>query len=260
MLKFLLTCSAALSCLLLVPRYRHDGRVRSTLSSLMVLAVGMALTVILSCLVVSTDAPLVDAQFFAMDRLLGFDWELSAHWVRQHPNIHTLFYFAYWGGLIQMWLIPILLGMTGRSERNDEFLFLVFFGVLLTIAISAPFPALGPWQYSTDPFPFDPAILSDYPALRDGSLRLIVLGRTQGLVSMPSYHTMLALFFAYSMRGTGPLFIVAVALNALMIVATPMIGGHYLVDVIAGALCAGALIAGYRHRASVRVTAALSTT
>jgi membrane-associated phospholipid phosphatase len=59
---------------------------------------------------------------------------------------------------------------------------------------------------------------------------------------MPSYHTALAVLFTYAFRGTGLIGYVIAALNTVMLLSIPPIGGHYLVDMVAGgALAIGAI-------------------
>jgi membrane-associated phospholipid phosphatase len=63
-----------------------------------------------------------------------------------------------------------------------------------------------------------------------------------GIVQMPSYHTVLVVLFTYAFRGTGLIGYVIAALNIFMLLAIPPVGGHYLVDVLAGgALALGAI-------------------
>lgn len=93
-------------------------------------------------------------------------------------------------------------------------------------------------------------------------MRVFDLAQMQGLVSLPSYHTAMALFFVQAMRWTRPGMLIIGLLNLLMIVSTPTEGGHYLIDVVAGvglwALTAGALrlLAGRRASASAVPVAA----
>jgi len=56
----------------------------------------------------------------------------------------------------------------------------------------------------------------------------------QGLITMPSYHTVLAILIIYVYRGCGRLFTLALAFNGLMLLSLPSEGGHYVIDVIAG--------------------------
>jgi membrane-associated phospholipid phosphatase len=74
-----------------------------------------------------------------------------------------------------------------------------------------------------------------FAALRDGSLSMIDMSAAQGIVSFPSFHTVLGIITAYALRGTRWLFVPILLLNAVMIVSTLPVGGHHLADVIAGA-------------------------
>ena len=82
------------------------------------------------------------------------------------------------------------------------------------------------------------ATVSDFDLLRNGTMRHFDLARIQGLVSFPSYHSALAVFFAYSLRRVRLLFPLALLLNVTMLISTPTQGGHYLVDVFGGLIVA----------------------
>ena len=58
----------------------------------------------------------------------------------------------------------------------------------------------------------------------------------QGIVTFPSYHTVLAILFVYTHRGLRWTFPPVAVLNGLMLAAIPSVGGHYVVDMIGGAL------------------------
>jgi membrane-associated phospholipid phosphatase len=59
------------------------------------------------------------------------------------------------------------------------------------------------------------------------------MANAQGLISIPSFHAIMAVLVAYAMRGTR-LFFPFLILNAAVMLSTPTRGGHYLVDVLAG--------------------------
>ena len=69
-----------------------------------------------------------------------------------------------------------------------------------------------------------------FEPLRDGTFKLIDLGNMQGLVSIPSFHTVLAILLSHAMRRTRVAAVFWV-LNAWMIVSTPLRqplpGRHY---------------------------------
>ena len=58
----------------------------------------------------------------------------------------------------------------------------------------------------------------------------------QGLVTFPSFHTSLAIITTYAVRGIRFVTLPVAILNGLVIVSTLPEGGHYLIDVIAGAI------------------------
>jgi membrane-associated phospholipid phosphatase len=65
-------------------------------------------------------------------------------------------------------------------------------------------------------------------------MRFALSGMT-GVVSFPSFHTAMALAYCWAFRKTGIVGGAIIALNIVMLCAVPFFGGHYLVDMIAGA-------------------------
>lgn len=227
---------------LLVRRVRARPGVRETLLTLGGLSVFGTVNMMLSYLVLALAPPVVDGQLAAIDAALGFDWAAVAQWVHAHPWLDTLFWWSYRSAVLQILVLVIVLGATGRHRQLREFNALFILGGIFCVLFSALAPAFGPW-HAAPAAPFDASTVSHFESLRNGSLRLIDLGAMQGLVSMPSFHTMGAVFFAYSMRGVrgwAPLYSV---LNLLMVASTPTEGGHYLADVLAGGCVALAMIA-----------------
>jgi membrane-associated phospholipid phosphatase len=60
--------------------------------------------------------------------------------------------------------------------------------------------------------------------------------KVEGLVTFPSYHTVLAIIVSYAFRGFRFIALPAAVLNSIVVISTLPEGGHYLVDVIAGAV------------------------
>lgn len=212
---------------------------------------------VLSYLLVTLAPPLVDARLAALDAQLGFDWPRVYAWVHARPTVHHVLQVAYGSGLLQLGLVPMLAGLLGRADRLREFVSNLMLSCALLLLIAAPWPAAGAFVYFGMAGPSELATVSHFSALRDGAMRVFDLGQMQGLVSLPSYHTAMALFFVQAMRWTRTGLVAAGLLNALMLLATPTEGGHYLVDVVAGvglwALTAGVLriVVARRHAPAV---------
>ena len=68
----------------------------------------------------------------------------------------------------------------------------------------------------------------------------------EGMVSMPSFHTTLAILFIYALRHMRYLLLFSIPLNVTMILSTPTQGGHYLADVFAGLLLSALTISTLR--------------
>ncbi len=238
-------------------RYRNDPRIGTTLRSAALLVAFWITGATLSYLVVSTNAPLVDASLAAWDHALGFDWLALHAWLQTHPSARAALHLAYYSGLAQLVLVVLLLGFGARPARLEEFMRLFIVACLVTTVLSGFFPAAGAWKHYELGKSFDLSLLSHFELLRNGQLREIPLGRLQGLVAIPSLHSAMAVLLIYVMRGTlvHPIF---VTLNTAMLVSTPINGGHYLVDVLAGVALALGLITLERQRGGRSLNAAVT--
>ena len=231
-------------------RYRNEPRIRATAQAANLFIVFMAAAGTLSYLVVSTNARLVDASLAAWDGALGFDWQAYAGWLQRHDLLQDVLRGAYISGLPQIVFVVLFLGLTARTAQLDSFLRLCIVATLATIVLSGPFPAAGSWKHFPGTVPAAQlAWLSHFESLRSGALRDIPLREMQGLISIPSLHAVQAVLLVNAMRGTRllPAFVV---LDGAMLVSTPVCGGHYVVDVLAGLLLAGLLIVLERRRVS----------
>jgi membrane-associated phospholipid phosphatase len=205
----------------------------------------------LSYVVAALDWPLQDHALAALDRAMGFDAKTVILFVNDYPTLAGVLGFGY--GMIKWPLlaIPIVLAATRRWARLQQFVTALMLALMATIVISIFVPAIGNYQFmgltpADVPNVNVTAFLlgqHDIPAVRDGSLRYLALLKLAGIVTFPSFHTASAVLYAWAfapVRFFGP---TALVINTLMIASTPVIGGHYLVDVVAGAILAVAAIA-----------------
>lgn len=183
---------------------------------------------------VTLDAPLIDAKLVVMDRAVGFDWPRLYAWVRHHALIKSVLHVAYVSAFPQLLVLPFLLGFAGQSRHLREFLSNIMLSSLFLLVIATAFPAQSAFSHFAGVSLEDMASISDFELLRHGRMGLFNLNDMQGLVSMPSFHTVMAVFFTYALRWSRGLFISGAMLNFLMILSTPTEGGHYLMDVFGG--------------------------
>ena len=186
---------------------------------------------VLTYLAATCALPLQDALLMRWDSALGFSWlgchDALAGW----PLIQLLLSCAYDSLMPQILLSCVLLPALCRTERCVQLILLAAMGLVLTASVSALCPVLGPRAaFGMD----DLLYVSHIQALRgSGPWRFDMIGM-QGIVTMPSYHTVLAVLFTHAYRGMGKVGWTIAGLNVLMLASIPPIGGHYLVDMAAG--------------------------
>jgi membrane-associated phospholipid phosphatase len=199
----------------------------------------------------STALPLADAYLASWDRALRFDWLAYVRWADQRPGLLVLMSLAYQGlTLYSLITFIALLGVYGPNRARDFVLAFLVAGVL-TCVTGLWLPALGPMDhYAFDPAQFQhikpefgtwavDAILR----IRAGVAQSLSLNDLPGLTHVPSLHTAMGLIGIYYCRGRLLVYLAALAINGLMIAATPVFGGHYFIDLFAGTILAGVAIA-----------------
>lgn len=242
---YLLTFGAAIFLACISRFYSYTGREQRIMEfahfGAQLLAL-YALLMMLSYLAVSTNTPLVDDTFDVMDKSLGMDWVTWVEWVRSHPRVQLVLVIAYASLPIQGMFCYIYNIHTREFWRNSEIWWITLIAAIITIAGSAAFPATNPYVYYGLENPDYFVHMQHFLGLRDGTMRLINFMDAQGLIQLPSFHTVLAIMLTYNLRRNRWFFLIAVVINATLILACPTEGCHYFVDLFAGAAVAAATI------------------
>lgn len=216
--------------------------------------------IVLSYALAARAGPLWDARFAAIDTRLGFDWPVIFAIADRFPILLWIGGIAYHSLTLQMIACIVVLSATGQADRLQAAIVAAIAGGVVTILISGVTPALGNV--------FDPA---DYRhlwpsvawleqdmliGLRDGRWRTIDLTRLMGIVTFPSYHATLPIILARALADTRGWRVVAPVWAGVTIMATPLFGGHYAIDVVAGAGLAMLVMWLVPKRASIKPRAA----
>ncbi len=200
-----------------------------------------------SYLSIAMALPLQDTVLAAIDRALGFDWLATLAWANASSVVATALVWSYKSSVTQVLALTFLLAVLGKPREMWDFLAVLMLSLVITLAISAFMPALAAYHYH-QPNPEAYRTLQDietvaglgfrpeFLALRDGTFGVFETNLIKGLVTFPSYHTVMALALIVAARGVTHLFWPAVLLNSVVILSTLHVGGHYFVDVIGGAL------------------------
>ena len=214
------------------------------------------LAAILSYVGTSLDRPLLDAQFARADAALGLDWLAVLSFTDGHPAFGRTLRAAYHSSMLQMVSVFIILAGTRQLDRLGGFLTLFTATGIITILASIMFPAAGAFVLYNPPAELRDVVgqaagiwhLEHFEALRSGAMRTIRLNAVEGLITFPSFHTALAIVTTWAFWRTYYLALPVLGINILVIASTVPVGGHYFVDVFAGAAIAAACIAALKWR------------
>jgi len=259
-----IACAALGGAALFYRHVRSNPAFSTMCAALMQMLLFSAVGSILSYLLARNGGALWDDRLATWDRALGFDWLAYVRWIDASSFLAVPLRLAYASLIPQIIVIVLTFGFTGRLERLRSCVLAAMLCGTFTILLSPLFPAVSNYVHlgltAADFRHVDPWAgylhLAHFTALRDGTMASLRFSELQGIITFPSYHAGLATVTLWSfarmevaaIRWTG------VALAGATILATPVDGGHYLVDVLAGmALAIVAIVAarawvGWRPR------------
>lgn len=188
--------------------------------------------------------PMIDPSLAAADKWLGITSADVIRSVIAVPSAPKLLYAMYFPSVILLFLTALLLSVFGRGERLAELCSAYGFCLAVATVCSVLLPASGAFEY----LGLEPVFGAKLPpgsgvyhlevlhALRSTTHLAINPFGIHGLVTFPSFHTSMALMTAAAWRDDRLLRWPMFAWNGLVILSTVPVGGHYIVDLIAGAL------------------------
>jgi len=225
--------------------YRHrrpDARIAATLTGMAQLVAFSMVGATLSYALASVGGPLWDDTLCRWDLAIGFDWRAYLAFVDARPALGLVYTVAYRSIELQIIVTVAVLGFGGETRRLRAFVLAFILAGITDILISPMMPAMAMYVHlglrPSDFSHLGPAAayvhVADLSGLRDGTLRVISLDRAEGIITFPSFHAALGVIFALALWPVRLLRWPGLALNLTMIAATPIDGGHYFVDLIAG--------------------------
>jgi hypothetical protein len=221
---------------------RFDSRIPFILGTLAQLELLSLLIEPLTYIAAATDLPMQDGKLASLDRMLGLDWVAYFNFIYDRPALIPYAYLGYAMILWPIFVIPVILGIAREYRRLQQFTLACALTLIATTLIFVAVPALGTYsEYGIAP---DPAIfkagaylmqLHDLPLVRAGSLRVLNVTQLAGIITFPSFHAAAAILCLWALWCIWWLRPWALIANIGMLLVTPMVGGHYFVDVFAGA-------------------------
>ncbi len=201
---------------------------------------------ILSYATTAFNLPLLDQWYALADSSMGLDWLAIMRAIADVPHLPGVLRFFYSSSLPHVVLAIVALGVAGQYERLKTFIFLLAVTGSLTCFLSGLLPASGAFPYHAPSAELRSAFgmevgvwhVAHFNGLRDGTFNLIDLASVQGLVTFPSYHAALAIVCAWATWSVRAVAWPSAILGGLILLATPHIGGHFVVDIFGGAAIA----------------------
>lgn len=205
----------------------------------------MSVTAALSTIVLAkSNMPYADAAFAAADRSLfpGLDWRSAIVAFDRHSALIAGLSVGYASLFWQPELLLLYFCTIGRGSHAWRVLAALTIALVLCI-FTFPFcPAVGGYAHfgiAQEVVPNVPDLSAwRYPAVlqgvRAGTINELGMKTLEGIVAMPSFHASAALILAWGFWSSRWLRWPFLLLNLAMLVSSVPIGGHYLVDVLAG--------------------------
>lgn len=196
--------------------------------------------------------PYTDALLNGADRWLGLDWNAYFAFVAENPPLIWVLEAAYTSlSALSAWALMVLVFL-GRTRESEYFAVTFFATAIICTTAGMFFPANAAVVEILErpelvaAFPNPPGVyhLEFMAALRSGDPIGLDLANLPGLVTFPSFHTAAGIVVAWCLRRT-LFFWPGVVYCSVMIASTPVFGGHYFIDLMAGAVVAFAVLFGF---------------
>lgn len=193
--------------------------------------------------------PLIDPILARADAALGLDARVASEWLTGRGWFTELLVAAYMSSIPLVFATLAGLALARRHDEAWRYGLCIGAAALVCagFAVVAPaigaFATLGASEEVLARLPYGGTYhLAVFRAFYEGGARTIDVARLEGVITFPSFHTAMALLTVHAWRALAALRAVGIAYGALVLVSTIPIGGHYFVDVAAGALLCAATI------------------
>jgi membrane-associated phospholipid phosphatase len=223
---------------------------------LIVLSAGLS---VLNYFLLTVAGPRIDPQLARLDAAIGINWPAMMAAVSTHPLVNIILRTAYSSVLPQVALLIIGLGWRNNVAAINAFCLALAMSAAVTIAFWTAFPSFGAFSVYELPMDVAQRVGPELDAHYARELvRLLVTGpgpispsELKGLIGFPSFHAAMAVLVVLYGRSLPYACWAFLIWNLIVLVATPVHGGHFVVDVIAGAGVALAAAAATSRIAAV---------
>jgi membrane-associated phospholipid phosphatase len=227
----------------LLRRFPNVRGIAFALSGMLQYTVLSLATAMMAFCAATLQAPLQDAAMLAVDRAIGYDWQSYVRFDAGHRWLQTIYAIGYASILWQPIVVCLTLSLRASERRLVIYQVATSVTLVAAVAIFAVAPVTTAWVHGHVVMPElreaglpvgSHDWIDQLVELRAGGGRLVVWSMNAGIIGFPSFHCAAALLNGWALYQDRAMRPVALPLNFAMIAATPLLGGHYLVDLIAG--------------------------
>lgn len=217
---------------------------------------------VLNYLLLTVAGQRIDTALAAIDRAAGIDWPAMMAFAAHFPWLtNIVFQLVYLSVLPQIAFVLLVTGIWGKPQRIYAMSLAVAWGAAISIAIWTVAPSFGAFSVYVLPadvskhlvLALDGRYAQDLMNLLSHGPGHISPRDAKGLIGFPSYHAALAVIVTWYARELPGLRWLLLGVNATVLVATPIQGGHHVIDIVAGIAVAALSI--FLAKAVVRFTA-----
>jgi hypothetical protein len=176
-----------------------------------------------------------DEILVAADRALGLEVTDVLAWIGEYPWAKEALDSVYYTLVFLMAAALLSTTLLGRLKAAQEYVISMVCAVAITFPIFAAFQVQGPFAYYG--FPATPAqaeylrVLAD---LKSQEVFTMDLGYTSGLITFPSFHTILALLAGIALWSFPYVRWLGLGWAGLIVLSTLTTAWHYVIDLVAG--------------------------
>ena len=214
--------------------FGRSSQVGAMVSYLALWIATLPVTCVFTYLLASLGLSPIDSALDQCDKAVGFDWLSWYKFVNANSAVKHVLIAAYASMSLQIVFSIIYFSHIEEANRSNELWWTASIALVITTIVSGILPAMGTFEHYGVIDAKHGAHLHDLYGLRGGTLTGISMNHIQGIITLPSYHTVLAVLLSYIYRDQRRMLYVVLPLNLLMLISIPSQGGHYLADMFAG--------------------------
>jgi hypothetical protein len=227
----------------LAPRTRISASVSIALYSYIYLVLTCIAAAFVSYATQRFCFPLQDDLFSSIDYFLGVDRIGFVRWVDGHPQIAIILRGCYVSMDAQMILPVVVLALMDRVDDLRNYLLAFVLSLAVTMLVAAFLPAKSAYAFIDSSTFHNVQFIGHTPLSHLQQLRtegpLTIDARSAGgLISLPSFHAVVATLTLSALRCQKAIFYPLAILTGGTLLSAVTEGGHYVIDVIVGAALA----------------------